>query len=160
MANNADIKLHISAEERLKWNKVCTDFGSHLGSNGVASHALATGAVAGFSQCNFTPEMMNKLAGIQDGALNNPHPPTHSYTEITGLAGVAHTGAYSDLIGIPTSFLANGGNADTVGGIRITIDNTSPRNPVNLKEIWFDLASMTVKVYADNEWKSFGAVFG
>ncbi|MCM1215366.1 MAG: hypothetical protein NC548_12710 [Lachnospiraceae bacterium] len=157
---NSDIKQHVSIEERLKWNKFCDDFTAHLGSNGVTSHALATGSVAGFSQCDFTPEEKTKLAGIQAGALNNPHPATHSYTEITGLAGVAHTGAYSDLTGVPTTFIAGGGNADTVGGIRITIDQTSPRNPTNLKDIWFDLASMTIKVYAGGEWVSFGAVFG
>ena len=79
---------------------------------------------------------------------------------ITGLAGVAHTGAYSDLSGIPTTFIAGGGNADTVGGIRISISSTSPRNPTNFKDVWFDTSSMMVKVYADNEWKAFGAVFG
>ena len=157
---NSDIKLHCSQEERMRWDKVCVDFNAHLGSNGVASHALATGNAAGFSQANFTPEEKTKLAGIQDGALNNPHPATHPYTMITGLAGVAHTGAYSDLSGIPTGFPANGGNADTVGGIRISISDTSPRNPTNLKDVWFDLSSMMVKVYADNEWKAFGAVFG
>ena len=71
---NSDIKLHCSQEERVRWDKVCTDFNAHLGSNGVASHALATGSVAGFSQANFTSEEKSKLAGIQDGALNNPHP--------------------------------------------------------------------------------------
>jgi len=160
MAGNADIKLHISLAERLKWNKVCDDFAAHLGSGGVASHALANGSTAGFSESNFTPAEKEKLAGIQAGALNNPHPATHPYTMITGLAGVAHSGAYSDLTGIPTTFIAGGGNADTVGGIRFTINSASPRNPVNLKDVWFDLSTMMIKVYADNEWKPFGAVFG
>lgn len=161
MAANQDIKQHVSVEERLRWQKTTEDLEAHLGSSGDASHKLANGTTPGFSQENFTPEEKKKLASIQEGALNNPHPESHPASMIAGLAQVAMTGKFEDLIGVPTTFAAGGGDAATVsGGIRITIDENSPRNPVNLKEIWFDLTTFTIKVYRNDEWVAFGAVFG
>lgn len=159
MASNSDIKLHISAEERLKWNKVVVDYTSHQASKGLNCHALGDGSVPGFSTNDFTNAEKQKLAGVQDGALNNPHPATHPYTMITGLASVAHTGSYTDLQNIPATFVAQGGDSDTVGGVRVTVGETAPANPVNNKDVWFDTDGMTIKVYTSGMWLSFGAVF-
>lgn len=51
------------------------------------------------------------------------HPNTHPSDMITGLANVATTGQYRDLLGKPANLPANGGNADTVGMCNID-DNT------------------------------------
>ena len=42
------------------------------------------------------------------------HPQTHSIQMITGVANVAKTGNYNDLLNKPSSMPANGGNADTL----------------------------------------------
>lgn len=157
---NSDIKQHISIEERLKWNKVVADFTAHQGATGTTVHALGNGTSAGFSQCDFTPAEKTKLEGIAPGALNNPHPAEHDYTMIKGLATVAHTGKYSDLIDVPMTFTSDSGDADTVGGIRVTIGSSEPPSPQNNKEIWFDTNTMTIKAYKGGKWESFGAVFG
>jgi len=159
MADNSQIKQHISVDERNKWDKVVTDFDNHLGSGGASNHRLANGSTPGFSTNNYTTNEKTKLAGIEAGALNNPHPATHPYTMITGLSTVAHTGKYSDLSGIPTTFIAGGGNSDTVGGIRFTVGATAPSSPTNNKDVWFDTANKLVKVYTGNAWVAFNAVF-
>lgn len=159
MADNSQIKYHVDIAERLKWDKVVDDFAAHLGSGGTSNHPLGNGSVAGFSLNNFTTAEKNKLAGIQAGALNNPHPATHPYTMITGLATVANTGSYSDLKNIPTTFIAGGGNADTVGGIRITVNASAPSSPTNNKDVWFDTTNKLVKVYTGGAWVAFNAVY-
>lgn len=151
MASN-DIKQHISIEERTKWNKVISDFNNHLGAGGANNHKLGNGSVPGFSTNDYTTREKNKLAGIQDGALNNPHPSTHPYTMITGLATVAHTGSYPDLKNIPSTFIAGGGNSDTVGGIRISIRASAPSSPKNDKEIWIDTDNFAIKTYHGSQW--------
>lgn len=45
------------------------------------------------------------------------HPDTHPATMIEGLSAVATSGDYNDLANKPASLPANGGNADTVGGV-------------------------------------------
>ena len=55
----------------------------------------------GLSTEDYTTEEKTKLAGIEAGATNYVHPATHPFTMITGA---------------PTSYPANGGNADTVDG--------------------------------------------
>lgn len=159
MADNSQIKQHISIEERNRWDKGVIDFANHLGSGGTNNHAVANGTVHGFSQNNYTTAEKNKLANIQEGALNNPHPSTHPYTMITGLSTVAHTGKYSDLLEIPESFKANGGNSDTVGGIRFTVGPNAPSSPINMRDVWFDTANKLVKVYFGNAWVPFNAVY-
>lgn len=159
MANN-DYKEHISIVERNKWDKVVVDFANHLGSGGVNNHRLGNGTVPGFSTCDFTPTEKQKLAGIEWGALNNPHPVTHPYTMITGLSVVAHTGSFTDLLNIPsTCYIAERGNCDTVDGIRITIGPSAPANPNNYKELWFDTSIRIIKSFYNNTWTSFGAVY-
>lgn len=152
------IKQHVSIDERNKWDKVVVDFAAHLGAGGVANHRLGNGTVPGFSTNDYTNTEKTKLAGIEAGALNNPHPATHPYTMITGLSVVASTGKYQDLLNIPATFIAGGGNSDTVGGIRITVGATAPASPQVNKEVWFDTANLLVKVYTGT-WVNFNAVY-
>lgn len=162
MASNSDIKQHISTRERAKWNKVITDYAAHLGAGGVENHRLADGTTPGFSTCDFTTELREKLVSVQTGALNNPHPDTHPYEMITGLAGIAHTGSWNDLRDIPSRVrdVVNGiADAATVGGIRITIGTSSPANPQNNKEIWIDTGALVLKVYTTGRWETIGAAF-
>lgn len=152
-------KEHISQEERLKWNKLIEDFENHLGNSGIEHHAMGNGVTPGFSTNDYTNDEKSKLEGIEVGALNNPHPETHPYTMITGLSTIAHTGRYPDLLDIPDTFIAGGGDSDTVGGIRITVGPTEPENAKNEKDVWFDTSTKLVKVYTADEWKSFNAVW-
>lgn len=158
--DNSQYKQHISIEERNKWDKVVDDFGVHLGAGGINNHRLADGTIPGFSTCDFSVTEKNKLAGIEDGALNNPHPATHPYTMITGLSIVGHTGRFPDLLEIPsTCYVAEHGNCDTINGIRITLGPSAPPNPNNFKELWFDTNERLVKAYFNNAWNSFSAVW-
>lgn len=159
MADNSQIKQHISIEERNRWDKVVVDFANHLGSGGVSNHRLGDGSTPGFSTNDYTNAEKNKLSGIEAGALNNPHPATHPYTMITGLKQVSWTADYNHLINRPTSLPANGGDSDTIGGIRITINNESPSNPNNDKEIWIDTVNMLMKIYHNNQWVPLHTVY-
>ena len=160
MSNNSEFKQHISIEERNKWDKVVVDFAAHLGAGGVENHRLGNGTIPGFSTNDYTNAEKSKLSGIEDGALNNPHPETHPYTMITGLSVVAHTGSFTDLLNIPsTCYIAERGNCDTVGGIRITIGNSAPSNPQNYKDLWFDTANKYVQVYYGGKWQPFSAIW-
>lgn len=160
-AENNTIKQHISIAERNKWDKCVYDLENHIGSGGTENHRLGNGVIPGFSTNDFTNNEKIKLGGIEEGALNNPHPATHPYTMITGLSVVAHSGDFSDLINIPsTCYVAEKGNCDTVGGIRFTIGTEAPLNPVNDKEIWFDTDTKLIKTYTSNEWINFSAVWG
>lgn len=172
MASNSDIKQHISIAERAKWNKNIEDHLAHLGSAGVDNHALGNGVQPGFSTNDFTNDLKTKLEAVEEGALNNPHPPTHPYTMITGLANIAHTGSWNDLSDIPERVMdvVNGvADAATVsGGIRVTISKEPPTNPQNDKELWIDTGSelnpqgqviITVKIFANNSWQKSGSAF-
>lgn len=159
-ANNSQIKQHISNAERNRWDKVVADFANHLGSRGVENHALGDGVVAGFSMDNYTKAEKDKLAGIQDGALNNPHPQTHPASMITGLSAVATSGMFSSLEEIPsTCYVAEKGNCDTINDIRITLGSSSPSNPKNNKDIWFDTTNRVIKSYEGNTWVIYRAAF-
>ncbi len=163
MASNADIKQHISSAERAKWNKVIVDFMAHLGSNGTDNHILGNGTTAGFSLNSYTNEEKNKLAGIEDGALNNPHPTSHPYTMIDGLENIAHTGSWTDLKNTPQKIkdVENGcADAATVsGGIRITIGPNAPANPQNNKEIWINTNTKLLVTMINGSWETIGAAF-
>lgn len=157
--SNSEFKQHISNEERQKWDKCVFDFNTHLGSRGVENHALGDGTTAGFSMDNFTHAEKEKLAGIQDGALNNPHPATHPASMITGLHSIATSGEFSELENIPpTCYVAEKGNCNTINGVRITIGGTSPSNPQNMKDIWFDTGNKLIKYY-NSGWVAFCAVW-
>ena len=162
MASNADIKQHISKKEREKWNKVVTDFASHLGSSGLSNHAMANGTTPGFSTNDYTNDEKNKLAGIEDGALNNPHPETHPWTMIDGLSNIAHTGSWNDVQNVPQKIkdVENGcADAATVGGIRITIGPNAPSNPQNNKEIWINTSTKVINTMENGSWIVVGAAF-
>lgn len=158
MSATSGIKQHVSIDERNKWDKVVADFSAHLGSGGVANHKLGDGSVPGFSTNDFTNVQKTKLAGIQDGALNNPHPATHPYTMIDGLKQISWTASYNHLVDVPLTFIAGGGNSDTVGGIRITIAASSPASPVINKEIWINTTNRTINIY-DGAWRACRAWF-
>lgn len=49
-----------------------------------------------------TPAERTKLSGVEDNANNYKHPQTHAASMITGLADVATSGSYNDLIDKPT----------------------------------------------------------
>lgn len=159
MADNSQIKQHVSLIERTRWDKVVNDFANHLGSGGTSNHRLGDGKTCGFSTNDYTNKEKTKLAGIQEGALNNPHPVTHPYTMITGLKQVSWTANYNHLENIPKTFIAGGGNSDTVGGIRLTINDVSPSNPQNGKELWIDTINMLINVYHNDEWVPLHTVY-
>ena len=54
------------------------------------------------------------------------HPNTHAASMITGLADVATSGSYNDLLDKPTALPADGGDADTVNGY--TVASNVPEN--------------------------------
>lgn len=162
MANNADIKQHISTTERAKWNKTISDYATHLGSTGADNHGLANGTQPGFSINDYTTIEKTKLSTVEEGALNNPHPATHPYTMITGLANIANTGNWRDLTGVPQRLkdVENGtSDAATVGGIRVVVSETAPANPQNNKEFWIDVSQLVLKVFKNGKWEIVGAAF-
>ena len=159
MADNNQIKQHISAEERAKWNKVITDLNNHIGKGGISNHPLANGTVPGFSTNDFTNDDKTKLSTVQGYANNYTHPANHPASMITGLATVATTGRYADLIGIPGSLPANGGNSATVGGIRITIGNLAPGGPTEDKDIFFNTSNGLIYVFHNGNWMAMTAVY-
>ena len=157
---NADYKEHLMASERARWNKVVTDFAAHLGAGGTNNHPLGNGSTAGFSMNDYTTAEKNKLKGIEDGANKYIHPATHSYTMITGLKQVSWTANYNDLTNRPVfPAAANGCDAGTVNGIRITIGPSGPSGPRSYKELWIDTTNKLVKVYVGSSWIPMCAVF-
>lgn len=160
MADSArEVKGHVSLLDRLTWWKVVDDFAAHLGSGGVDNHALGDGTIPGFSMNDFTNRLLQKLNGIEDGALNNPHPATHPADMITGLHQIAVSGDYTHLENIPKSFYAGGGNSDTVGGIRITINSAAPPNPQEKKEIWINTNDKITYIYLDGKWQGLHTIW-
>lgn len=169
---NSDIREHISAAERAKWDKCVVDFYNHLGAGGTANHMLATGngsgsatnpvntanGTPGFTQCNYTPVEKGKLGTVEWNANHYVHPSTHPASMITGLNGIATTGSWNYLVNIPAQFP---GDARTVsGGIRITIGASAPGSPVNNKEIWMNTSDKLTYVYTGSKWVPWCAVFG
>lgn len=175
--SNEQIREHVSALERTNWDRVYDSyFDTHLGKGGVANHMLATGAgtgspsnpnlntangIPGFTQCNYTPNEKGKLSTVAWQANYYIHPATHPYTMITGLSTVAHTGVYNDLTGKPVfPSAADGCNAATVNGIRITIGISGPSSPINNKEVWFNTSNRLTYIYTNSTWIPWCAVFG
>lgn len=87
---------------------------------------------------------------------NNPHGVTAVQA---GAAPAVHTHSVSQITNFPTSFPANGGNAATVGGVRITIGTAAPASPVIDKEMWLDTANNAVKIYKTGGWQALSAVW-
>ena len=154
---NDIIKLHISGNERIKWNKAASDVENII--NGNIILPLANGTRPGYSLNNFTNEYKAKLDSIELGANRYVHPPTHPASMITGLATVATTGDYNHLINKPTRFIADGGNSDTVGNIRVTISESAPWNPNINREIWINPRERLIKIFTPNGWENMHAVW-
>ena len=158
---NSDIREHISAMERTAWHKVVADFANHLGSGGDTNHRRADGSIPGFSLNDYTTPEKQKLASCEWGALNNPHPATHPYTMITGLSVVGHTGNYNDLLNKPVfPSAANGCDAATVTGIRLTIGTSTPVNPISGKEIYINPNTRVAYVFWNSQWIPIAGTFG
>lgn len=154
-------KQHISSNERIKWDKCIVDLDTHTGAGGTVNHPLGNGSVAGFSINDYTTAEKSKLAGIDPGAKNYTHPATHPASMITGLATIATTGSYDSLTNRPVSLPASGGDASTVGGVRITINNTPPPNPVVNRELWVNVGESpaVLEVYKASGWEVISANF-
>lgn len=168
---NKDIKEHISAIERDRWDKCVVDFYNHLGAGGTVNHMIATGigsgdannpvnrpnGIPGFSECNFTPVEKGKLSTVQWLANYYIHPATHPVSIITGLNGIATTGSWNYLVDIPYQFP---GDARTVsGGIRITIGPSAPSSPQNGKEIWINTNDKVPYIFYSSTWQGLCAFF-
>lgn len=91
-----------------------------------------------------TKEDITKL-GIPAQDTVYVHPNTHEASMVTGLASIATSGQYSDLIGAPTSIAADGGNADTVGGH--TVGTNVPANAVFTDKNVTSTLATTTKAY-------------
>lgn len=150
-----DIKNHVSIEERNKWNKVVEDFNVHLGNYGDEQHKRADGTNPGFSMNDYTSTEKEKLSTIENGANNYVHPNTHPASMIEGLSKVAVSNSYNDLDNKPEIST----DAKTVTGIRFTVDATAPSDPINNKDVWFDTDNRLLKLYINNAWVSFRAVY-
>jgi hypothetical protein len=57
---------------------------------------------------------------------------------------------------LPTSIT---GNAETVGGIRVTIGSVSPFAPIIDQELWIDTSVKFIKIYTVSGWQPLGAVY-
>ena len=77
--------------------------------------APVTHTHAGYAALNHT-HSYNDLTDVPSNQNSYEHPATHPASMITGLATVATSGNYNDLVNKPTSLPADGGDADTVGG--------------------------------------------
>ena len=100
-----------------------------------------------------------KLEGIDWHANNYIHPPTHPASMITGLATVATTGNYNDLIGRPVRMIAEGGNCDTINGIRILIQPAAPANPQINKEIWINPNDRLIRIFTQQGWQALYSIW-
>ncbi|MBD5584784.1 MAG: hypothetical protein HDQ88_06860 [Clostridia bacterium] len=162
MASANEMNLHISTNERAKWNNTFDMLDTHIGSSGTDNHAMANGTVPGFSTCDFSNEYKAKLDGIEDGALNNPLPEYWPANKVTGLNKIATSGNWADLSNKPAQIdqVVNGTyNAATVGGIRFTVGTSAPTAPADNKDVWFDTNDMIVKVRKGGQWQTLGAAY-
>ena len=107
----------------------------------LTEHQDITGKVdkipgKGLSTEDFTTNEKTKLTGIDVGANKYIHPNTHPATMITGLARVANTGKYNDLIDTPNIPIAD----------NTTIINTS--NVLSVKDNSIDSSKLSNAVNA------------
>ena len=151
------LNLHISANERAKWNKCIVDINNIR--NGSYELPPGNGTKRGSSMNDFTNEYKRKLDGIEEGATRYIHPPTHPASMITGLAQVATTGDYNHLINRPLKMIAEGGNCDTINGIRIVIQTDAPPNPQPNREIWINPDDRLIRIFRTDGWHALHAVW-
>ncbi|MDD3267227.1 MAG: hypothetical protein PHC75_08645, partial [Burkholderiales bacterium] len=83
-----DTIKHITSSERTLWNTVSNKVDKVVGK--------------GLSTEDYTSAEKTKLGGIADNANNYVHPSTHDASMITGLADVATSGNYNDLLNKPS----------------------------------------------------------
>ena len=97
--------------------------------------------------------MVKKLNSLEEGANNYIHPETHDVSIITGLATVATSGDFNDLVNSPTSLPANGGNADTVNGH--TVEASVPANAVFTDTKYIHPSTHAASMIVQNETNRF-----
>ena len=151
------LNLHISAKERERWNR-CIDDVSKI-RNGSITLPPGNGTNRGSSMNDFTNEYKEKLDGIEAHATHYIHPPTHPVSMITGLSQVALTGDYNHLINRPLKMIAEGGNCNTINGIRILISIYAPENPQLNREIWINPNDRLIRIFTTSGWKELHAVW-
>lgn len=153
----SSLNLHITSEERARWNKVVQDVSNIR--NGTIELPPGNGTKRGSSMNDFTNEYKKKLDGIEEGATRYIHPPTHPASMITGLSQVAISGDYNHLINRPVKMIAEGGNCDTINGIRIVISENAPDNPVPNKVIWIHPVERLQRIFTTAGWVNMYAVW-
>lgn len=155
--NKDTLNLHITANEREKWNKCIATVEDII--NGTIELPPGNGTKRGSSMNDFTNAYKKKLDGIEEGATRYIHPPTHPASMITGLAQVATTGDYNHLINRPLKMIAEGGNCDTINWIRILIQTTPPPNPNVNREIWINPDDRLIRIFTNSGWQALHAVW-
>lgn len=151
------IKFHISKIDKDKWDQCVQDVADIRA--GKIKLPIAKDGEPGFSHNDFSDEYRSKLDSIEWYANKYVHPATHPASMITGLAQVAYSGDYNHLLNKPSSIPANGGNSDTVNGVRVTISDTAPDNPKINKELWIEPATTLHYIYTDKGWVACSAVW-
>ena len=151
------LNLHISAEERKRWNRAVQDIISIR--NGTIVLPRANGTQPGTSMNDFTNEYRRKLDNIEEGATRYIHPPSHPASMITGLHRVATSGDYNHLVNRPTSMIASGGNTNTVNGVRVLIQSSAPSNPQINKELWINQEDRLIRIFTPAGWRALHAVW-
>ena len=157
MMSDNILKLHISAEERKRWNKAVANINDVI--SGIIELPPGNGMHRGSSMNDFSNDYKNKLDSIEWGANKYIHPPTHPASMITGLAQVAVSGDYNHLINRPTHMIADGGNCDTINGIRITMGPYAPGDPQVNRVIWFSTNDKIIRIFTERGWEAMHAVW-
>ena len=155
--NDNTINLHITANERKKWNRCIADVAGII--NGSIELPPGNGSRRGSSMNDFTNEYKKKLDSVAWNANNYVHPPTHPASMITGLARVATSGDYNHLINRPTKMVADGGNCDTIDGCRWVISRTAPSNPQVDRIAWINPNDRLIRIFTPQGWQALYAVW-
>lgn len=151
------LNLHISSEERKRWNKAVQDIFNLT--NGANEIPPGNGVKRGSSMNDFTNEYKRKLDGIEEGATRYVHPPTHPVTMIMGLHRVATSGDYNHLVNRPVKMIAEGGNCETINWIRFVIQNYPPSDPKINREFWVNPDDRLVRIFTPSGWQALHAVW-
>ena len=151
------IKFHISKIDKDKWDQCVRDVADIR--SGKIKLPIAKDGEPGFSHNDFSNDYRRKLDSIEWNANKYIHPPTHPASMITGLAQVATSGNYHHLLNKPSSLPANGGNSDTVNGVRLTVSTSAPSNPKIDKEVWINPNSRLINIYTNKGWESLHAIW-
>ena len=156
MAYNT-LNSHISPEERDKWNQNIVEV-NHI-KEGKTVLPLGDGTRPGSSTNDFSNEYKRKLDGIEEGATRYIHPPTHPATMITGLSQVAYTGDYNHILNRPLKMIAEGGNCDTVNGIRVSMGTSFPSDPKVNCEFFINTSNRLPYIFTYSGWQPIHAAW-